>query len=89
MNKLDIEQAITDARINRWQVVIEKAKAFAQENYNKGFDFYVECYEQEDWLEEVAREDGTLRTWSEVKKGMKRRAALRDSARADAQDWGF
>ena len=35
MNTLNIEQAITDARVNRWDVVIEKAKAFAEENYNK------------------------------------------------------
>ena len=36
MNTLNIEQAITDARVNRWDVVIEKAKAFAEENYDNG-----------------------------------------------------
>ena len=87
MNTLNIEQAITDARVNRWDVVIEKAKAFAEANYDNGFDFFVECYEQEQWLEEVARKDGTLMTWSEVKKSMKHHAALRASARADVRGY--
>jgi len=87
MNTLNIEQAIVDARVNRWDVVIEKAKAFAEENYNNGFDFYVECYEQEQWVQEVSREDGTLMTWSEVKKSMKESVDLRAEIRADVRGY--
>ena len=87
MNTLNIEQAITDARVNRWDVVIEKAKAFAEENYDNGFDLFVECYEQEQWVEEVSREDGTLMTWAEVKKNMKDYAELKAVQRADIRGY--
>ena len=88
MNALNIEQAIIDARVNRWDVVIEKAKAFAEENYNNGKDFYVECYERDQWMEELSREDGTLKPWQEVKKAMKKRADLRAEIMADMRGYG-
>ena len=88
MNATDIEQALIEARINRWDFVIEKAKAFAEENYNNGMDFYVECYERDQWMEEVSREDGTLKPWQEVKKAMKKRADLRAEIMADIRGYG-
>ncbi len=87
MNTLNIEQAIIDTRVNRWDVVIEKAKAFAEENYNNGFDFYVECYDQEQWVEKVSRKDGTLMTWAQVKKSMKESVELRAEIRADIRGY--
>ena len=87
MNARDIEQALIEARINRWDVVIGKAKAYAEDNYSNGMDFYVECYDQEQWVEEVSREDGTLMTWREVKKEMKEFSQLRSDHIADVRGY--
>lgn len=88
MNARDIEQALIEARINRWDVVIEKAKAYAEDNYNNGMDFFVECYDRDQWVEEVSREDGTLKTWREVKKAMRKHATFRASIMEDVRGYG-
>jgi hypothetical protein len=88
MNATDIEQALIEARINRWDVVIEKAKAYAEDNYNNGMDFFVECYERDQWEEEVSREDGTLKPWREVKKSMRKHADLRTAVMEDVRGYG-
>ena len=88
MNARDIEQALIEARINRWDVVIEKAKAYAKDNYNNGMDFFVECFDRDQWVEEVSREDGTLMTWREVKKSMREYATLRAEHKADVRGYG-
>lgn len=88
MNARDIEQALIEARINRWDVVIEKAKAYAKNNYNNGMDFFVECFDRDQWVEEVSREDGTLMTWREVKKSMREYATLRAEHKADVRGYG-
>jgi len=82
-----IEQAVIQARVNRWDVVIEQAKAYAKDNYDNGMDFYVECYDQEQWVQEVSREDGTLMTWKEVKKEMKDFSKLRSDHIADVRGY--
>ena len=88
MNARDIEQALIEARITRWDVVIGKAKAYAEDNYNNGMDFYVECYDQEQWVKEVSRENGTLMTWREVKKEMNIYRKQYAEQTADICGWG-
>ena len=39
------------------ETVIAKAKAFCEANYENGFDEFVECYSDADWLEEAKYED--------------------------------
>lgn len=63
--------------------VIEKAKAFCEENYGKGFDVFVECYDQKDWENWVVydwyekrvelgnKKEGDLMTWTEVRAKLK------------------
>ena len=47
--------------------LIKIAKDLAMKNYNNGFDFYVECYEDEDWAELLTEEN--IKEWKkEVKK---------------------
>jgi hypothetical protein len=88
MDIQDIEQALIEARSNRWDVVIEKAKAYAEANYNNGMDFFVECYERDQWVDEVSRLDGTLKPWREVKKAMKKHAESRAEIMADIRGYG-
>ena len=83
-----LEQAILATRVNRWDKIIEKAEAYAEANYNNGMDFFVECYERDQWIEEVSREDGTLMTWEEVKKAMREHANLRTSIMEDVRGYG-
>ena len=47
--------------------VIVKAKAFCLANYKNGFDAFVECYEDSEWLEEATNEAGELMSWPELK----------------------
>jgi len=84
----NIEQAILATRVNRWDKIIKKAKAYAEDNYNNGMDFFVECYERDQWVEEVSREDGTLMTWREVKKSMRKHANFRTSIMEDVRGYG-
>ncbi len=88
MDIQDIEQALIEARSNRWDVVIEKAKAYAEANYNNGMDFFVECYEREEWVDEVSRLDGTLKPWREVKKAMREHADSRARIMEDVRGYG-
>ena len=73
-SSMDIERAILAARASRVDTVIEKAKAFAESNYDQGYDFFVECYGDSEWDTFVTRDCGTLKTWDEVKKDMGARA---------------
>lgn len=41
---------------------IDNLKAYAQSNYDKGMDFYVECYSDEEWAEFLGRNNNCLRT---------------------------
>ena len=83
-----LEQAILATRVNRWDKIIEKAKAYAEANYNNGMDFFVECYERDQWVDEVSRLDGTLKTWREVKKAMKEHAEDRAEIMEDVRGYG-
>ena len=50
--------------------VINKAKAYAEENYDNGMDFFVECYESAEWTRFVGS-----KIWSDVKAAMDSLAA--------------
>lgn len=65
--------------------LIEKAKAYAQENYEKGMDTFVECYTQSEWEEFVAECD----TWEEMKETMDSCADVWNDRRADAKNSAF
>ena len=70
--------------------IIEKAKAYAQENYNKGFDIFVETYDQEEWERFVYCDfDERDMTWEEVKELMKRLVGVWNDRRADAINSAF
>ena len=65
------------------ETVIAKAKAFCEANYENGFDEFVECYSDADWLEEAKYEDyhekvisgevkeGETMTWRDLKAKIK------------------
>ncbi len=57
-------------------ILIEKAKGFATENYENGYDRFVECYEREQWHEFVTDENGELMSWSQIKKRMESIASV-------------
>ena len=46
--------------------LIEKAKTFCLDNYENGFDAFVECYENDEWIELATKENGELMTWQEL-----------------------
>ena len=56
------------------QILILKAKAFAQERYNQGLDFFVECYTDEEWVEYI--QEDKYKNWKELKAGMLKHAAI-------------
>ena len=35
--------------------LILEAKAFAKEHYSNGLDFFVECYDEIEWVEDMLR----------------------------------
>tara|TARA_R110001632_G_scaffold111388_1_gene222109 strand:+ start:162 stop:419 length:258 start_codon:yes stop_codon:yes gene_type:complete len=45
---------------------IEKAKAFCIANYENGFDAFVECYSNADWIELATKENGNIMEWAEL-----------------------
>ena len=69
--------------MNKLKTVIEKAKKFAEDNYDNGYDAYVECYDDEDWEGVVKDHNGKLLSWSEVKAHMKEMVQIWADRRAD------
>ena len=88
MDTLNIEQAILEARQDRWDKIIAKAMAFAEDNYSNGMDYFIECYERSDWLEYIANDDGSLKKWSEVKAEMREDAHSRIEQTLDICGYG-
>lgn len=41
---------------------IERAKALSLKNYNKGYDFFVECYDKAEWETFM----GQFKSWTEA-----------------------
>lgn len=64
--------------------LIEKAKEYAQQNYENGMDMFVECYEEEEWAGLVHTPGGKLMTWDETKNVMDSVASVRRERQADA-----
>ena len=62
---------------------IEKAKQFAKDNYELGFDVYVECYEEAEWEEVAKDENGKELTWPQLKAKMKKYVSLREEMRSN------
>ena len=62
--------------------LIRIAKELAMKNYNNGFDFYVECYEDNDWAELLSERNIT--TGKELINSMNFQAGLRNDAMANA-----
>ena len=65
------------------KTVIEKAKKLAEDNYDNGYDAFVECYDDEDWEKFVKDHNGKLQSWSEVKARMKEMVVFWADRRAD------
>ena len=56
---------------------IEKAKQFANDNYESGFDVYVECYDTADWEKEATDDNGEALSWPQLKAKMKDYVGIR------------
>ena len=86
------EASMNNEKMNK---VIEKAKAFCEENYSKGFDVFVECYDQKDWENEVVydwyekrvelgnKKEGDLMTWTEVRAKLKAFVKVHKSVKSE------
>tara|TARA_B110000438_G_C15668416_1_gene587088 strand:+ start:614 stop:862 length:249 start_codon:yes stop_codon:yes gene_type:complete len=57
--------------------LIEAARTFCLDNYENGFDEFVECYEDDEWLELATKENGELMTWKELLTEIKRTQKIR------------
>lgn len=71
--------------------LIQRAKEYAQKNYERGFDTFVECYTDEDWRELVTHDQfasadkvGTLRSWKEIQSTMRSCADVWSDRQAEA-----
>jgi len=82
--KAKIESAKATARMARLATLIEKAKRFAEDNYELGFSVFVECNDEEDWVKEVTDHDGKLLSWSQVKASMKDYVEMRKEIESTA-----
>jgi hypothetical protein len=63
---------------------VQLAKDYAQKNYNKGFDTFVECYTDDEWREFVNDHGRGLMTWPTVKRVMIRIASVWQDRQAEA-----
>lgn len=68
---------------NTMGTTIDKAKQFAKDNYESGFDVYVECYGKADWEDEAKDENGKELTWPQLKAKMKDYVSLREEMRSN------
>ena len=57
------------------QELIEKAKAYAEDNYDNGMDRFVECFGKSDWVNFVHHSEledrSGLMSWAEIKNSMR------------------
>tara|TARA_R110000772_G_scaffold12857_1_gene38574 strand:+ start:133 stop:339 length:207 start_codon:yes stop_codon:yes gene_type:complete len=65
------------------ETTIEKAKQYAADNYESGFDVYVECYGKAEWEEEAKDENGKELTWPQLRAKMKDYVSLREEMRSN------
>ena len=71
---MNIEQEMAAVRSLTVKVLIANAKGYAEDNYAKGYDFFVECYEDCEWYAFITRDCGALKNWGDIKKDMDFRA---------------
>ena len=72
--------------------LIKKCKDYAKSNYSKGYDTFVECYGNDEWVEFLSGYfiDGEevlppITSWNKAKSLMKQVASVWSEQRADAQ----
>ena len=73
--------------------LIEKAKAYAEANYTKGMDTFVECYGDDEWREFLRGDEGwgtpDITTWKDCKSMMDTMADIWSDRQADARNSAF
>ena len=67
---MNIEQEMATIRSFKVDALIANAKGYAEDNYAKGYDFFIECYEDLEWYDFITRDCGALKNWSDIKKDM-------------------
>lgn len=60
---------------------IETLKAYAQANYDKGMDFYIECYSEKEWVEFLDQNNNCLKS---AKAGMREMAETQLEQKSNA-----
>jgi len=63
--------------------LIQIAKSLAMQNYENGFDFYVECFDDSDWIELL--NERSITTKEGLIQSMNFQAGLRNGAMAEAE----
>jgi len=71
---MNIEQEMAAVRSLTVFALIANAKAYAETNYEEGYDFFIECYEDREWYDFIVRDCGALKNWGDIKKDMDLRA---------------
>lgn len=56
--------------------LISKAIGLASNKYYMGYDRFIECYETDEWQKFVTNDDGSLKSWAEVKSMMADMASI-------------
>tara|TARA_R110002153_G_scaffold12877_1_gene48179 strand:+ start:82 stop:288 length:207 start_codon:yes stop_codon:yes gene_type:complete len=64
-------------------ITIEKAKQYAKDNYESGFDVYVECYGKEEWEEAATDDNGKELTWPQLRAKMREYVSIREEMRSN------
>jgi len=67
---MHIEQEMATIRSLKVDALIANAKGYAEANYEEGYDFFVECYEDREWYDFITRNCGALKNWADIKKDM-------------------
>ena len=69
--------------------IIAKWKAFAEANYNKGYDTFVECYDAAEWDRFYDDHAGEVDVYAAGLELMARLADVWEDRRADARNSAF
>jgi hypothetical protein len=56
--------------------LISNAIGLASNKYYMGYDRFIECYGTDEWQEFVTNDDGSLKSWAEVKSEMAEMASI-------------
>lgn len=66
---------------------IEALQAFCHDNYNQGYDVFVECYDIGEWADHLTNEDGTIRTMAQAKADLRAIIEYRRDQQAEADTY--